>query len=41
MCVVPLIFTPFYLEELVRVASPTRITLEEPLRVASPTRINL
>ncbi len=30
-----------YLEEPVRVASPTRINLEEPVRVASPTRINL
>jgi hypothetical protein len=29
-----------YLEEPVRVASPTRINLEEPVRVASPTRIN-
>ncbi len=31
----------FYLEEPIRVASPTRINLEEPVRVASPTRINL
>ncbi len=30
-----------WLEEPVRVASPTRINLEEPVRVASPTRINL
>ncbi len=30
-----------YLEEPVRVASPTRINLEEPVRVASPTTINL
>ncbi len=30
-----------YLEEPVRVASPTRINLEEPVRVTSPTRINL
>ena len=30
-----------YLEEPVRVASPTRINLEEPVRVASLTRINL
>ena len=30
-----------YLEEPVRVASPTRINLKEPVRVASPTRINL
>ncbi len=27
-----------YLEEPVRVASPTRINLEEPVRVASPTK---
>ncbi len=36
-----LIKTLIYLEEPVRVASPTRINLEEPVRVASPTRINL
>jgi hypothetical protein len=30
-----------YLEEPIRVASPTRINLEEPIRVASTTRINL
>ncbi len=30
-----------YLEEPVRVASPTRNNLKEPVRVASPTRINL
>ncbi len=30
-----------FLEEPIRVASPTRINLEEPVRVASPTKINL
>ncbi len=30
-----------YLEEPIRVASPTRINLEEPVWVDSPTRINL
>ncbi len=35
------LFAHVYLEEPVRVASPTRINLEEPVRVASPTRINL
>ncbi len=35
------VFISLWLEEPVRVASPTRTNLEEPVRVASTTRINL